>query len=62
MSKTEVVNAWQMALLYLAYASGSAIINLPGPLTGFSKNGAWLSLLIAGGASLLLLLCLLYMH
>ncbi|MFC4768660.1 GerAB/ArcD/ProY family transporter [Effusibacillus consociatus] len=62
MKKQETINSWQTASLFLAFMTGSAIINIPAPLTGAAKNGAWLSLLIANGIGFLLLACVLYLH
>ncbi|UVI32627.1 GerAB/ArcD/ProY family transporter [Paenibacillus spongiae] len=62
MKKTETVSSGQMAALFLSFMAGSAIVNIPAPLTGAAKNGAWLSVLIANGLAMLLLSCVLYLN
>ncbi|CAM4138369.1 endospore germination permease [Paenibacillus alkaliterrae] len=62
MDKQETVDSWQMATLFLAFMTGSAIVNIPAPLTAAAGNGAWLSLIIANGAGMLLLACILYLR
>ncbi|WP_281887364.1 endospore germination permease [Paenibacillus sp. YYML68] len=55
------ISSKQLAALLLAFLTGSAIMNVPGPLIGFAKNGAWLSLLLSSLCGLLLLLLILFM-
>ncbi|TVY11127.1 GerAB/ArcD/ProY family transporter [Paenibacillus cremeus] len=62
MNRQETISSWQLATLFLAFMTGSAIINIPAPLTGMAKNGAWVSLLLANGIGMLLLGCILYLH
>ncbi|CAG7633118.1 endospore germination permease [Paenibacillus allorhizosphaerae] len=61
MNKTETVSSFQMAMLFLAYGTGSAVINIPAPLTGAARNGAWISVLLACAAGMLLLAACLYL-
>jgi spore germination protein KB len=42
--------------------TGSSITNIPSPLIGFAKNGAWLSLLLTFVIGLILLGCVLYLY
>ncbi|MBY9077936.1 endospore germination permease [Paenibacillus sp. HN-1] len=62
MYKKESISASQMSMLFFTYLTGSAITNIPGPLTGFAKTGAWISLLISWSLGTLLLLGLLYLN
>ncbi|MBB6735199.1 GerAB/ArcD/ProY family transporter [Cohnella zeiphila] len=56
------ISAFQMSLLLFAFMTGSAIINIPGPIISEAFGGAWISLLFSGAAGLLLLGCLLFLH
>ncbi|MDQ8733523.1 endospore germination permease [Paenibacillus sp. LHD-38] len=58
----EKVSSGQMAALFLSFMAGSAIVNIPAPLTGAAKNGAWISVVIANGLAMLLLACVLYLN
>lgn len=60
--KQETVSEFQMAALFLAFLTGSAIVNIPAPLTGAAKNNAWLSLWLANGLGMIVLYCVLYLH
>lgn len=62
MKKRISVSSRQMATLFLCFITGSAIVNIPAPLTGAAKNAAWISLWIANGLGMLLLFCILYLH
>lgn len=62
MKVKETVSPVQMSTLFFIFMTGSAIINIPGPVVGFAKNGAWLSLLISGVFGFLVLACILYLH
>ncbi|MCA0755964.1 spore germination protein [Paenibacillus sp. N4] len=62
MKVKETVSPLQMSTLFFIFMTGSAIINIPGPLVGFAKNGAWVSLLISGAFGFLVLACILYLH
>jgi spore germination protein KB len=62
MNVKETVSPVQMSTLFFIFMTGSAIINIPGPLIGFAKNGAWLSLLISSAFGFLALACMLYLH
>lgn len=52
----------QMSVLFFSFMTGSAIINIPGPLIGYAKNGAWISLLLSLSLGILFLSCILYLH
>lgn len=62
MKKRITVSSRQMATLFLSFLTGSAIVNIPAPMTGAAKNAAWLSLWIANGLGMLMLFCILYLH
>lgn len=62
MNKQETVSPRQMGVLFFTFMTGSSIINIPSPLIGKAGNGAWLSLLISGGISMVMLGCMLYLH
>ncbi|KRF09968.1 spore gernimation protein [Paenibacillus sp. Soil787] len=62
MKKKITVSSRQMAMLFLSFLTGSAIVNIPAPLTGAAHNAAWVSLWIANGIGMLLLCCVLYLH
>lgn len=62
MKKRITVSSRQMATLFLTFLTGSAIVNIPAPLTGAAKNAAWISLWMANGCGMLLLFCVLYLH
>ena len=51
-----------MSVLFLCFITGSSIINIPAPLIGYAKNGAWISLLLSMSIGLVILVCLLYLH
>ncbi len=44
MKKGITVSSRQMATLFLSFLTGSAIVNIPAPLTGAAKSAAWVSL------------------
>ncbi|WP_332629514.1 GerAB/ArcD/ProY family transporter [Halalkalibacter flavus] len=60
MRQIETISSWQLASLFLAYMTGSAIINIPTPMVEAAANGAWLSLLIANALGMVLLACVFY--
>jgi spore germination protein KB len=62
MKRYETISSWQMSTLFLAFLTGSSIINIPAPLTTAARNAAWLSLLLASGFGFLLLACILYLY
>ena len=62
MKKRITVSSRQMATLFLSFLTGSAIVNIPAPLTGAAKNAAWMSLWMANGLGMLLLSCILYLY
>ncbi|MDQ6421630.1 endospore germination permease [Paenibacillus sp. LHD-117] len=62
MQKQEIVSSFQMSMLFLAFLTGSSIVNIPAPLTGAARNGAWISVLLAAAMGGLLLFGVLYLH
>lgn len=62
MKKRITVSSRQMATLFLSFLTGSAIVNIPAPLTGAAKNAAWMSLWMANLIGMLLLSCILYLY
>ena len=62
MKKGISVSSRQMATLFLSFLTGSAIVNIPAPLTGAANNAAWVSLWMANGYGMILLSCILYLH
>jgi spore germination protein KB len=60
MDKEQTISSGQLSLLFFAFMTGSAIINIPGPVVLRAGNAAWLSLLIAGIVGAALLACMLY--
>jgi len=62
MLREETISAGQMSCLFLCFMTGSSIINLPQPLVQAANSGAWLSVSIANGFGMLLLLCILYLY
>ena len=49
-----------MSVLFFSFMTGSSIVNIPGPLIGYAKNGAWISLLLSITAGVLFLSCILF--
>ena len=62
MKRKELINAWQMMILFISFQVGSAIMYVPGPLISIAKNNAWLSVLIASGIGFLLLTIVLALY
>ncbi|MEW9700217.1 endospore germination permease [Paenibacillus sp. SI8] len=62
MNNNESISAKQISILFFIFLTGSAIINIPGPLTALAKNGAWISLIISWTIGSLQLGCLLYLN
>jgi len=62
MKAREQISSGQMSVLFFCFITGSSIINIPGPLIGYAKNGAWISLLLSMSIGLFILVCLLYLH
>ncbi|WP_248928239.1 GerAB/ArcD/ProY family transporter [Paenibacillus hamazuiensis] len=61
MKVKEQISSAQMSVLFFAYMTGSSIVNIPAPLIGYAKNGAWISLLLSLSVGTLLLFCVLYL-
>ncbi|WP_373232712.1 endospore germination permease [Cohnella sp.] len=62
MKAREQISSGQMSVLFFSFMTGSSIVNIPGPLIGFAKNGAWISLLLSMSIGMVLLVCLLYLY
>ncbi|WP_335871839.1 GerAB/ArcD/ProY family transporter [Bacillus sp. 2205SS5-2] len=62
MKEKEIISKPQMFMLFLAFITGSAIINIQGLLIGIAGNGAWVSLLIANTFGFLILSLVLILH
>jgi spore germination protein KB len=62
MKLQETISANQMSVLFFCFMTGSSFINIPGPLIGYSKNGAWVSLLISLSIGVTILSCVLYLY
>lgn len=62
MKKQETVSSWQMAMLFISFTTGSAIIYVPDPLLGVAGNAAWLSIVLASGIGFGLLTITLYLY
>lgn len=58
----EGIKPWSIVVIYLAYMTGSVIINIQDYLFDVAKFDAWLSLLVANIVGLLLLYCVMYMN
>ncbi|MFG6496555.1 endospore germination permease [Fictibacillus sp. UD] len=56
------ISYWQMAVLFQVYITGSALINIQGPLLAAAQNGAWISLLLANIAGFFILFLVLTLH
>lgn len=62
MEEKQTISPGQLSTLFFIFMTGSAIINIPGPLIMRAGNGAWLSLLLAGIIGAVLLSCMLYIY
>jgi len=62
MNESERVSSLQMMILFLFFITGSAIVIVPAPLTNVASNGAWISLLMALAAGMVLLFGVLYLY
>ncbi|MFC0189877.1 endospore germination permease [Fictibacillus aquaticus] len=62
MNSAEKISTWQLAVLFQTYLTGSAIINIQGPMLAASKNGAWVSMLAANGIGFIILFLILYLE
>lgn len=62
MKAREQISSGQMAVLFFCFMTGSSIVNIPGPLIGYAKNGAWISLLLSMSFGMILLTCVLYLY
>lgn len=62
MKAQEQISSGQMSVLFFCFMTGSSIVNIPGPLIGYTKNGAWISLLLSMSIGMVLLACLLYLY
>ena len=62
MKAKEQISSAQMSVILLCFMTGSSIVNIPGPLIGYAKNGAWISLLLSLSVGMMLLSCILYLY
>ncbi|MFC5652764.1 GerAB/ArcD/ProY family transporter [Paenibacillus solisilvae] len=62
MNNRETISITQMAFIYFAYITGSAMIVIPGPLVKMSLNASWLSILISLVIGLVLLYIFFYLQ
>ncbi|CAN7402778.1 GerAB/ArcD/ProY family transporter [Paenibacillus sp. LjRoot153] len=62
MKAKEQISSSQMVVLFFSFMTGSSIVNIPGPLIGYAKNGAWMSLLLSITAGVLFLSCILFLY
>jgi spore germination protein KB len=62
MKAQEHISAYQMSFLLFTFMTGSSLVNIPGPLIGYAKNGAWISLLLSMTAGMAVLSCILFLH
>lgn len=62
MKAKEQISSGQMSVIFFSFMTGSAIINIPGPLIGYAKSGAWISLLLSLSAGIFFLSCILYLY
>lgn len=62
MKAREQISSGQMSVIFFCFMTGSSIVNIPGPLIGYAKNGAWISLLISISIGIVILACLLYLY
>lgn len=60
--KEETVSSGQIACLFLSFMLGSAVINIPQPMTQSAYNGAWLSVILANGYGMILLAFIFYLY
>lgn len=58
----EQISSSQMSVLFFSFMTGSSIVNIPGPLIGYAKNGAWISLLLSIACGAFFLSCILYLY
>jgi spore germination protein KB len=56
------ISYWQMAALFQVYITGSALINIQGPLFAAAQNGAWISILLANLIGFFILYLVLTLH
>ncbi|MBW5445323.1 GerAB/ArcD/ProY family transporter [Cohnella sp. CFH 77786] len=62
MKTREQISAGQMSVMFFSFMTGSSIVNIPGPLIGYAKNGAWISLLLSLAIGAVLLVCILSLY
>jgi spore germination protein KB len=62
MKSGEQIEAFQMSFLFFTFTTGATIVNIPGPLISYAKNGAWLSLLLSLAVGMALLSCILFLY
>lgn len=62
MKNEQSITPSQMAMLLLAFITGSSIVFIPGPVVAASGTSAWIAIIAASLIGLMLLLCVLYLH
>lgn len=62
MQAREQISSGQMSVLFFCFMTGSSIVNIPGPLIGYAKMGAWISLLLSLSIGMALLACVMYLY
>jgi len=62
MRTKEQISSGQMSVLFFCFMTGSSIVNIPGPLIGYAKKGAWISLLLSLSIGMALLACVMYLY
>lgn len=62
MDNRETILSSQMAYMLIAVSTGSAIVYIPNPMIAAARNAAWLSMALAYGFGMLLLMCVLYLY
>jgi spore germination protein KB len=56
------VSFWQMAALFQVYITGSALINIQGPMLAAAQNGAWVAMLLSNLIGFFILYLVLTLH
>jgi spore germination protein KB len=56
------IGYWQMAVLFQVYLTGSALINIQGPLLAAAQNAAWIAMLLANLVGFVILYLILSLH
>ena len=59
---TGKISYWQMAVLFQVYMTGSALINIQGPMLAAAHNSAWFAMLLASLVGFVILFLVLTLH